>query len=412
MQMLFGSKYVMLQNCMTETLTYKRALEWLFTQTRSGAARDAARMRRLIKRLELRSPPEVIHVVGTNGKGSMTAMLAAAHKAAGTRTGRFISPHVEDFRERVMVNGQWISEAEVLGFIQTLPELEPKPAFFELTLALALDHFSRKDVQTAVIEAGVGAKHDATRALDNVRAVVITNVGRDHLDTLGPTLRDVAEDKADAIRPGVPTLTGATGEALEIITEVAAQRRSPLFFATPQSPLFRLPEGLTESAPTATPTVAHNQQLAAATLRLQGVPEAAICQGLSASLPARAERFLLKDNSGDKEVLLDGAHNPDAARALLEHTHPPFVLLFGALPKKLGAETFAVLERYAERVILTDAVPGEASSLRKAGLTFVADPKAALDEALACCQPGRQIVITGSFYLAGQLRPLLKAASI
>ncbi len=393
----------MLQNRMTDPLTdpitYPSVLEWLFAQTRSGAPRDPVRMQQLIETLALDSPPNVVHVVGTNGKGSVTAMLAAAYGAAGKKTGRFISPHVESFRERISVDGQWISAAEVVAFIQTLPKLNPNPAFFELTLALTLAHFARKEVEVAVIEAGVGAKHDATRVLENVRAVIITNVGRDHLDTLGPTFRDVAEDKADAIRPGVPTLTGATGEVLEVITEVAARRRSPLFFRTPQSSLFQLPEGLPQS----TPTTAHNQQLAAAALRLQGVPETAICQGLRATLPARAERFLL----GDKEVLLDGAHNPDAARALLGHTRPPFVLLFGALPKKLGAETLEVLEPHAKHIILTNAVPGKPRSLQKSGLTFVADPEAALQEALAHCAKGGQVVVAGSFYLAGQLRPLL-----
>ena len=383
--------------------TYRDALEWLFAQTRGGAVRDVERMRRFIETLALSSPPNVVHVVGTNGKGSVTAMLAAGFRASGLKTGQFISPHVAEFRERITVDGAWITEAEVLEFVQNLPELDPAPAFFELTLALALGHFAREGVQMGVLEAGVGAKHDATRVLKNVRAVVITNVGRDHLDTLGPSLREVAQDKADAIRPGIPTLTGATGEALEVITEVAARRRSPLFFSTPQSPLFRLPVGLRLS----TPTVMGNQQLVTAALRLQDVPEAAICQGLKATLPARAERFQV----GDQEVLLDGAHNPDAAVALLGHTHPPFVLLFGALPKKLGRETLTVLEPYAEHIILTNAVPGETSTLQKAGLTFVEDPEAALETALARCQPRGQVVVTGSFYLAGRLRPILQHAS-
>ena len=384
-------------------MTYQAALEWLFAQTRNGAMRDAARMQRFVETLALRSPPNVVHVVGTNGKGSVTAMLAAGFQASGLKTGQFISPHVEEFRERISVDGTWITEAEVLAFVQSLPGLEPAPAFFELTLALALEHFARKKVVWGVLEAGVGAKRDATRVLENVRAVVITNVGRDHLDTLGPSLREVAEDKADAIRPGVPTLTGATGEALEVITEVAVRRRSPLFFSTPQSPLFRLPVGLRPS----TLTVRRNQQLVTATLRLQDVPEAAICQGLKATLPARAERFQV----GDKEVLLDGAHNPDAAAALLGHARPPFVLLFGALPKKLGKETLAVLEPHAEHIILTDAVPGETSTLQKSGLTFVENLEVALETALAHCKPGGQVVVTGSFYLAGRLRPMLQDAS-
>ena len=242
---------------------YQAALRWLFAQTRNGAPRSLERVQRLVIRLGLASPQNVVHVVGTNGKGSVTAMVAAGLTAAGIRTGRFVSPHVVAFRERVAVDGRWISEAEVLEFVRALPALEPPPAFFELVLALALEHFARENVHTAVVEAGVGAKHDATRALENVRAVVLTNVGCDHLDTLGPTLKDVALDKADAIRPGVPTLTAATGEALAVIARVATERGSPLRVLSAENSLFSPPEEV--EAP-------HyeilNRGLAAATLRL------------------------------------------------------------------------------------------------------------------------------------------------
>ncbi len=235
--------------------------------------------------------------------------------------------------------------------------------------------------------------------LGNVQTVVVTNVGRDHLDTLGPALRDVALDKADAVRPGVPTLTAATGEALDIITEVAAERRSPLYILSTDDLLFSLPDGL-ETAPTQT----LNRRLAAATLRLLGVPETAVRQGLTATLPARAERFIVNE----REVILDGAHNPDAARALLEHTRPPFTLLFGALPKKLGAETLNVLLPYAEHVVLTDAAPGQTSALGGPGRTLIPEPEAALERALILTAPGQQVVIAGSFYLAGRLRGVLE----
>ncbi|CAN5781639.1 hypothetical protein BH24DEI2_BH24DEI2_22490 [soil metagenome] len=121
----------MLQNSVEPSKsTYEDALEWLFAQTRGGAPRSAERMRTLMTRLVLESPPNVVHVVGTNGKGSVAAMLAAGFEAAGRRTGLFVSPHVESFRERISVDGRWISEADVLGFVQDLPGLEPTPAFF------------------------------------------------------------------------------------------------------------------------------------------------------------------------------------------------------------------------------------------------------------------------------------------
>jgi dihydrofolate synthase/folylpolyglutamate synthase len=389
---------------------YARSLEYLFAQTRAGAPRSAGRMRALMAQLGLTSPRNVIHVVGTNGKGSVAAALAAAYRAEGVPVGCFLSPHVSDFRERVAVDGEAISEAEVVDFVTRLRARGPlevdgpgrSPAFFELALALALEHFSRHSVEVAVIEAGVGAKHDATRALNNVRSVVLTNIGRDHLDTLGPTLKDVALDKADAIRPGVPILSSATGEVVAVLAEVASARRSPLFLDLPKSRLFELPAGAAPQSP----TQGRNGRLAAATLRLAGVSEAAIAAGLQARLPARAERFSLRG----REVLLDGAHNPDAARALLELARPPFVLVFGAQSKKLGEETLRVLEPHAERVVITD-VRGERSALTRAGRTHVAAPEEALTLALSSPPEGADVLVTGSFYLAGQLRPLLMRRS-
>lgn len=380
--------------------TYTEALEWLFAQTRGGAPRSSERMKTLIARLGLESPPQVIHVVGTNGKGSVSAAVAAGLSAAGRRTGRFISPHVVDFRERIAVDGTWIAEEEVLTFVQNVPRLEPTPAFFELTLALALDHFAREQVKIAVIEAGVGAKYDATSALANVSGVVITNIGRDHLDTLGPTVRDVACDKAEAIRKNVWTVTGATGDGLEVVRQVADARHSPLHVREAGGTRFDLPD-----LPQLTPTARHNAQLAAAALQLCGVGEAAIAEGLRARLPARAERFWVER----KEVLLDGAHNPSAAVALLESTRPPFTLLFGALPKKLGAETLSVLEPHAKGVVFTQASPGETSVLQRDDVPFVAEPLEALALALSLSGAGEQVVIAGSFYLAGRLRPWLLA---
>lgn len=325
------------------------------------------------------------------------------------RVGRFLSPHVSDFRERIAVDGEAVSEAEVVDFVARLKARGPlelagaPPAFFELTLALALEHFARRGVEVAVVEAGVGAKHDATRALENVRSVVLTNVGRDHLDTLGPTLEDVARDKADAIRPGVPILSSATGEAVAVLAEVASARRSPLFLDLPKSRLFELPTG---AAPRS-PTQERNARLAAAALRLAGVSEAAIATGLQATLPGRAERFSLHG----REVLLDGAHNPDAAEALLELARPPFVLVFGAQRKKLGEETLRVLEPHAERVVITD-VQGEPSALAQPGRNHIPEPREALREALSSAPKSAQVLVAGSFYLAGQLRPLLLQSTL
>jgi dihydrofolate synthase/folylpolyglutamate synthase len=387
---------------------YRDALEWLYAQSRGGKARDPARMRRLTHALHLTFPPSSFHVVGTNGKGSVTAMIAAAYTAAGIRSGRFISPHVEDFRERISVDGADIAPEEVTGFAQRVASLGLESAFFELTFTLALEHFAHKQVAVAAVEAGVGAKNDATIVLENVRATVITNVGRDHLKTLGPTLADIARDKAEAVRPGVPVITGASGEALEIIRRIAAKRHSPIFVDTPGSPLFALPAKLA-AGHAANLIRWRNQRLAAAALRVvEEVSDAAILTGLQAQLPARAETFTV---SGRK-VLLDGAHNPSAARALKELLDEPYVLLFGALPRKLGEETLAVLEPDTLITVIAQADEKPSTLACTPARIFIGNPLAALNYALRSCPPGACVLITGSLHLAGRVRPYLRSLSM
>ncbi len=363
-------------------------------------------MYRLIEALKLVMPPTSFHVVGTNGKGTVSTMLAAAYQAAGKRTGLFTSPHIEDFTERIQVDSQVISKNEVCAFARRLANLDlsPKPAFFELSFALALEHFASKQVELAIIEAGVGAKNDATINLKNVRALVITAIGRDHVDTLGPSLREIARDKAEAIRPGVPVITAAKGEALEVIAAVASGRRSPLFMDIPYSQLFSLPQF--EALKTHDPVRWQNQRLAAAALRIAGnVSEDAIKTGIShPPLAARAEVFYVYG----RKVILDGAHNPSAAQALQSQIKTPYVLVFGTRPNKLGEETLAVLEPAALKTFITQ-VDKRVSTLQKQGRTWVPEPVKALEQALAASLPEASVVIAGSLYLAGELRPFLRA---
>lgn len=386
--------------------SYPEALDWLYAQTRAGRPRDPARTRALLDALRLPMPPRSVHVVGTNGKGTVAAMIAEAYRAGGVRAGRFLSPHVESFRERIEVAGEGIPEHEVVAFVRSVVALglEPPPAFFELTFAMALWHFARAGVHTAVIEAGVGARHDATIVLENVRVVVLTQIARDHADTLGGSLQAVVEDKAEAVRPGTPVVTAATGAVREHIARVASRRRSPLFLDLPSSPLFEPPAAV--AAALEDPVRRINARLAAAALRiLADVREEAIATGLTAPpLPARRERFLV----GDRCVLLDGAHDPSAAAALADTLEAPYRLVFGSLPRKQGEATLAALEGGAERVYVTSA-GGEPPSVGPGPRrVLIGAPEDALRAALAESPPGGLVVVAGSLYLAGELRPLLR----
>ncbi|HEX7001632.1 MAG TPA: Mur ligase family protein [Trueperaceae bacterium] len=384
---------------MTDT-AHAEALAWLYGQTRDGGERHPRRARWLLRALGLSAPPNVVRVVGTNGKGTVSDLIAAGLRAAGYDTGLFLSPHVERFEERVAMNGVPVGPEAVVEFVARARELlrrrpptpAERPAFFELTLALALSEFARGGADWAVLEAGIGGATDATAAvLEGVRLVVLTNVDLDHLNTIGPTLQDVAREKAGAFAPGVPAVTAATGPGLEVARAVARERGTDLIEVAPLTP--------------GEPTRAANERVAAAALKVLSVPQSAIDVALARPpLPGRGERFAL----GHAEVLLDGAHDPAAAAHLRSRVGAGYVLLFGALGRKQGAATLAALEPGAAHVVITEAAAGEGTThLEGPGRETVADPELALRRALALVPPGGQVVVAGSLYLAGRLRPLI-----
>lgn len=382
----------------------ERRLERFFRASRGGRPRDPERTRRLLARLAIPTPANAVHVVGTNGKGSVASMIDAGLRREGLRSGCFTSPHVEAFEERIRIAGEAIAAGEVDAFLARL-EREPAPeapAFFEGCTAMAFDAFARHELSWSVVEAGVGAARDATAALEHVRAVVITNVAEDHLEALGPDVRSIARDKAQAIRPATPVVCGAQGAALEEIAAVASQRRSPLFLDVGHAPLFRIGERLYADAP----DQRANQGMAAATLRLLGAGEEAVRAAVTAPpLPARRERFRI----GGREVLLDGAHNPTAAAALARATPPGFTLLLGVLARKDPHAMLRALEPAAERIVLTSAQRGEHPWGPDA--RFHGDPTEALHRALHATDPGGRLVIAGSLHLAGRVRPWLRRAA-
>lgn len=388
---------------------YRESLDWLYRQSRGSAPRDPARMARLVEGLELDFPARAVHVVGTNGKGTVTSMCAAALAASGSKSGCFTSPHVEGFRERITVNGETIPTHGVVEFVERVRSLKLplEPAFFELTLALALEHFKQSGVSFGAFEAGVGARMDATAVLEGVRAVALTPIALDHVETLGPTLRDIAGDKAASIRPGVPVASAEQlPEVLNLLEAEASDRGAPLHVDSPGSTLFEPPAGL---ALESDGVRRRNQRLAAATLRLLGnVPEEAVSAGLAIPpLPGRGERFRV----GAVTVLLDGAHDPAAAKALVERAGREYLLLFGSLRRKQGEETLRALEPKSTRTFVTSAGGEPATVSATANRTFVPRPGEALRAALAACRPGDLLVIGGSLYLAGELRPLLRELS-
>jgi dihydrofolate synthase/folylpolyglutamate synthase len=178
---------------------------------------------------------KTVHVAGTNGKGSVSHMLAAVFQKAGYKTGLYTSPHLIDFRERIRVNGAMISEQEVTDWVEKYAIGENlwniEPSFFELTVALAFDYFSSQKVDIAIIEVGLGGRLDSTNII-TPEVSVITNIGYDHVQLLGDTLEKIAGEKAGIIKQGVPVVIGETHPETETVFRNLAQNvNAPVCFA-------------------------------------------------------------------------------------------------------------------------------------------------------------------------------------
>ncbi|MCB0542658.1 MAG: bifunctional folylpolyglutamate synthase/dihydrofolate synthase [Saprospiraceae bacterium] len=222
-------------------MTYRETLDFLYAQLpmyhRVGASAFKKDLTNTIALCEHLGQPQrqfrSIHVGGTNGKGSVSHMLAAVCQSAGLRTGLYISPHYKDFRERIKVNGRYITQGCVVDFVrQHRDALERiQPSFFEMCVAMAFDHFAREKVDVAIIEVGLGGRLDSTNIITPLLSI-ITNISLDHINMLGDTLPAIAFEKAGIIKPGVPVLIGETHpESAPVFEKKAAECESPIAFA-------------------------------------------------------------------------------------------------------------------------------------------------------------------------------------
>lgn len=222
-------------------INYSETIAWLFTQLpmyqRVGQSAYKADLAATIKLAAyLKNPEESfksIHVAGTNGKGSTSHMLASVFQEAGYKTGLYTSPHLKDFRERIKIDGEMISEQYVSNFVEKhKPFFEDNQlSFFEMTVGLAFDYFRNEKVDVAIIEVGMGGRLDSTNIL-TPEVSVITNIGLDHTQFLGDTLEKVASEKAGIIKDRVPVVIGETlPETKQVFEEIASKRNAPISFA-------------------------------------------------------------------------------------------------------------------------------------------------------------------------------------
>ena len=374
--------------------------------------------------------PPVLHVAGTNGKGSTCAFLRAALEASGYRVHLFTSPHLVRFNERFRLAGQLIGDdalADLLGQVLDA-SAGIEPSFFEVATAGAFLAFSREPADAAVVEVGMGGRLDATNLVERPLICGIAALGIDHQFWLGATLPEIAGEKAGIAKQGVPLITqDYERTAAARVGQVAAQRgarwlprgsawdaqgeRDGIHYRDRRGELLlprpRLP-GLHQSM---------NAALAVAMLRHQDrlrVPERALTAAMNwAEWPARLQKLEPGPLVGAREVWLDGGHNADAAQALAcaVRDKAPLTLIAGSLRSKDLRGLLAPFREIAERVHAVPIAehesftPGELAAVAKE-LGMPARPFPTISEALAAAPADRPVLIAGSLYLAGEVLAL------
>ena len=377
---------------------------------------------------------KTVHIGGTNGKGSVAAMLSHILKAAGYRVGKYTSPHLVSFTERITINDEEITEtevAELTAFIRRhIENVDPKRpfTFFDFTTALAFEYFRRKHVDIALIEVGLGGRLDSTNVV-NPLISIITNVAFDHMDFLGNDILDVTREKAGIIKRGVPVVTGAQDAPQRIIEETGKSNDSPVYvmgrdFSYEKKGRQSMSySGLSSRLNDIFVNLKGDHQLANAAIVLCaaellsslgfGIDQREFYTGLSrVTWPGRLEIVREKP-----VVILDGAHNVDGIRALVGFLTSQFpgrrrLLIFGVMKDKEYEKMLGELLPHVDETILT--VPKNDRALspefmqKLAPKAIVADDVTwALKRAKSMSTDEDVIVITGSLYLVGECKTVI-----
>jgi dihydrofolate synthase/folylpolyglutamate synthase len=423
---------------MTAFADLAQATAWVFDLQKFGIKFGLSSTLSLLDRLGLDCRQgRYIHVAGTNGKGSVAAMLSAILTRAGYPVGMFTSPHLVSFKERYRLGDQEVSPDRLLALINevraAVDDAEP-PTFFEFATAMAFLYFLQAGAAPIILETGMGGRLDATNIVQPLVSV-ITNISRDHQEHLGEGLLAIAAEKAGIIKPGAPLVTYARQkQVLQLFRSRCRDAAAPLYqggvdFKTRGKSGGSFDYfGLRHHLPGLTLSLRGRHQygnaaVALAVVELLGqngfpVPEAAIREGLMASRwPGRLEQI-----SQDSRVMLDGAHNPAAALTLAQNLkqvrkNGRLILVMGVMADKDVDAILARLLPLAQMVIFTQPQYFRAATTRDLarraqpyGLEILQTPRvaAAVQQAQSLAGPRDHIVITGSLYTVGEAKEYLE----
>ena len=435
---------------MDTELAYNQALDYLYSfvdyslKKSSELAKADFNLERMRELMILLGSPEqqypILHVAGTKGKGSTSALMASALSAAGFRTGLYTSPHLQDYVERIQVDGQLVSHAQLVELVeQVKPAVAkiPKLTTFEITTAIGFLHFAQQNVGSAVIEVGLGGRLDATNVV-TPRVAVITSLSYDHMAVLGNTLTLIAGEKAGIIKPGVPVVSSPQkDEARVVLEKIAAERNAPLTLVGREltfergehslegqtlTILYRqTPDSNPKSVILRIPLLGQHQVVNATTayaaLQVSGlnISAEAIARGFAkVKWPCRFEIV-----RREPPVILDSAHNQDSFEKLgqtLEDFFPgrKVILIFGSSEDKDGSGMLAALKGRLKLVLATQANHPRAlepaiivATAERLGIgaEAVLPVEAALARALELAASGGEIVLSaGSMFVTAEVK--------
>ena len=379
-----------------------------------------------------------VHIAGTNGKGSVSHMMAAILQTAGYKTGLYTSPHLKDLRERIKINGKEITEADLVDFIGKLkPEIETiKPSFFEITVAMAFDHFANHGCDIAIIETGLGGRLDSTNII-SPEISVITSIGLDHVQILGETLAEIAAQKAGIIKPGTTVVIGESHpETEKVFEEFAIKNNSEIIFADRKLQVtnwqYENEELVVEVASehqvdhkkyhldlTGNYQIKNLLPVIAATQVLQEkgwqIEQEHVVKGLQHAKKITGLHGRWETISHSPRIIMDVAHNPDGVQQLLNQleitTYHNLHIVLGMVKDKDVAKVLSMLPKNAKYYFSNAHVPRAmpAGDLKEKALLndlhgkVFDDVNDAIRTAKSMAHKDDLILIFGSVFLVGEV---------
>lgn len=422
---------------------------WLYDLQHSGIKLGLDNIRALLDVLDHpeRSYPSAL-IAGTNGKGSVAAMLESMLRAHGIRAGMFTSPHLVRPNERIRIDGRDISDDDLDGLLIEMRSriedgiargaLDICPSFFEVVTATALQAFKASEIECGVLEIGMGGRLDATNAVDAVMSVVVT-IDYDHVEKLGGTLESIAAEKAATVKPGRPLVSGVEREEARAVLREAAERAgSPLIEAARIADLVHAEDErfaihtARQVYPDLTLALRGHHQVENARVAVVALETLAPELGFDPD-PSKIREGLgnvrwpgrLQWVEGRPPLLLDGAHNPAGAQALADYLRSRGgerpVLLFNAMKKKKVEEMVRPLADLIDGVVVTRARVDRAAEPEDLApvleplvkrVEVIPDPGEALARARALALPNSYVLVAGSLYLVGEILTLSETSPV